>query len=185
MGKKGLGHITRSGIVMLCAAFEVYTEELIEETIEFYIERYDNLNDFPKNTKKTIANFVKTHKNELEPIKLASDGWKDLLRGNAKSATNALNTPNSARIDDLFDKYVGIRKFSDSWSNPKHTLDNFVKSRGEIAHNGSRAMYIRIQKLREEREFICCLVREIDEKICDHIKKITPQNTQPWRKTYS
>jgi len=28
-GKKGLGHITRSGVVMLCASWELYVESLL------------------------------------------------------------------------------------------------------------------------------------------------------------
>jgi len=46
-GKKGLGHITRSGIVMLCATWELYIESLLCESLEIILNRKTTPKDLP------------------------------------------------------------------------------------------------------------------------------------------
>ena len=43
-GKKGLGHITRSGIVMLCATWELYIESLLCESLKILTDRKNSQN---------------------------------------------------------------------------------------------------------------------------------------------
>ena len=47
--------MTRSGIVMLCAAFEVFIEEIVKETIIICIERILELKNFPKQIRKRLV----------------------------------------------------------------------------------------------------------------------------------
>jgi hypothetical protein len=183
-GKKGLGHLTRSGVVMLCAAFEVYIEEVVEEIVEIYIQKFDNLKDFPKQLKKRVAFLTKEHKNELEVINLVGDGWKDVLRSFLRNDLSQLNTPKYGNIDIVFNRYVGIKEFSNKWEFDKDKLNDFVSNRGEIAHNGGKANYVKISFLKSSRESITILTKEIDCLVCDHITTITPGNSQPWRKRF-
>ena len=46
-GKKGLGHITRSGIVMLCATWELYIETLLCESLQILLHRKNNPRELP------------------------------------------------------------------------------------------------------------------------------------------
>ncbi|WP_439475328.1 HEPN domain-containing protein [Algoriphagus formosus] len=184
-GKKGLGHLTRSGIVMLSAAFEVFIEELTIECIELYINRFPSIRDFPKQCKHRMADLIKSHQNELEMFNLSGDGWKDMLRNHVRTDCQTLNTPKYNNIDVLINRYLGIKEFSKSWMHSRVELNELVSIRGEIAHNGSKAKYVKIKFLKESRVFIRNLCQEIDEKVCDHITSITPGSSQPWRKRYT
>jgi hypothetical protein len=184
-GKKGLGHITRSGVVMLCAAFEVFVEELVEETIEIYINSFPSFKEFPKQCRKRFATLVMESKNELEMLGIAGDGWKDMLRTFVRRETGALNTPKTEPVNVLVNRFIGIADFSTKWSPDCSTkLNDFVSTRGEIAHNGSKAIYVKIKYLKESRDFVTSLCQEIDTLVCDKITEITPGNAQPWRKRY-
>lgn len=184
-GKKGLGHITRSGVVMLCAAFEVFIEELVEETVEIYITSCGTFKEFPKQCQKRFAAIVRESKNELEMLSIAGDGWKDMLRNFVRRETASLNTPKTEPINTLVNRYIGIADFSSQWGVDKGTkLNDFVSTRGEIAHNGSKAIYVKIKYLKESRDFVSLLCQKIDTLVCDKITDVTPGNNQPWRKRY-
>lgn len=183
-GKKGLGHLTRSGVVMLCAAFEVYIEEIICECVNIFIERYPTLKNFPKPLRQRLAQQVKTHKNELEVLNLIGNGWKDVLQKTVAQDLSALNTPKPDKIDILFNRYIGISKYFNSYNIERKTLFEFVTTRGEIAHNGARAQYIKIKYLKKSIKSIFDLVQIIDKDICDHLAGILPEKRQPWRKRY-
>jgi len=48
MGRRGLGHITRSGVLMLCAAWELYLEEMLVESVRILIRRATSPNQLPQ-----------------------------------------------------------------------------------------------------------------------------------------
>jgi hypothetical protein len=183
-GKKGLGHLTRSGVVMLCAAFEVYIEEVVFECIEIFIEKYPTLKCFPKPLRQRLAQQVKAHKNELEVLNLIGEGWKDVLQKIANQDLCALNTPKPDKVDILFKRYIGISDFFSSYCLERKALNDFVSTRGHIAHNGSQAQYIKIKYLKKSIKSISDLAKIMDAEICDHLTGILPENRQPWRKRY-
>jgi hypothetical protein len=76
MGRRGLGHITRSGVLMLCAAWELYLEELLIESARIFIRRAHSPGQLPQPVQKEIAKVVRESKHELKPLELAGDGWK-------------------------------------------------------------------------------------------------------------
>ncbi|WP_197030545.1 HEPN domain-containing protein, partial [Halomonas sp. BC04] len=77
-GKRGLGHITRSGVLMLCAAWELYIEEVLLEGVDYFTHQLDSPKGLPKPVQKEIARSVKEAKHDLKPLELAGEGWKDL-----------------------------------------------------------------------------------------------------------
>jgi hypothetical protein len=95
-GKQGLGHITRSGVLMLCAAWEVYVEELVKEAAVKFAEKVDSPDNLPKQAQKQLSNFVKNSKDELKPLSLAGDGWKEVYLENTTELTDKFNTPKSS-----------------------------------------------------------------------------------------
>jgi len=70
-GRKNLGHLTRSAVVMLCAAWERYNEDLLLETIEEICNRINDINLLNDEIKATISQKVKIDKNNNKPIELA------------------------------------------------------------------------------------------------------------------
>lgn len=92
-GRRGLGHITRSGVVMLCAAWEVYSEEVILECVDCFISCTDDPPELPLPVRKNISQKVKDADHDLEPLALAGDGWEDVYRDYATQSIENLHTP--------------------------------------------------------------------------------------------
>lgn len=182
-GKKGFGHITRSGVVMLCAAWESYQEAVIVEGVEYVAGELASPKNLPKAVKKYLSEHVKTDKNALRPMDLAGDGWRDLYVGLAKASTESLNTPKSARLIELYDRLLGIDDIAALWTVGGHAVDDFVSVRGEIAHNGRNAPYTKAGTLKNYIDMIDTAVREHDNKLCDLLKSTAAAAKQPWRKT--
>jgi hypothetical protein len=183
-GKKGLGHITRSGIVILCATWELYIESLLNESLTLLLSRKNHPNELPTIAKKTLARLVKEDKHDLKPIELAGDGWRNTFSVYAQRETDLLNSPKSEKIDTLYKRYLGIVNLSSSWVTPPTDLDTFVGKRGAIAHQGRQANYIKIGELIAYRKIIYNLVTEVDQQVLDYLISLDPGLNQPWRRTY-
>ena len=177
-GKNALGHLTRSGIVMLCAAWEVYIEEVLKEASRLLIERYNTPDEMPLAAKKVICNAIKYDKDELSPLKLAGDRWKKFFCDQIDKTTSELNTPKSTKINTLFNDALGIAKLSSAWSVGEQQIDSFVKRRGEIAHNGGKAAYPTRKELTQFRDIVLKSISETDDFISEHLKKTTGK--KPW-----
>ena len=67
-GRPGLGHITKSGTFLLCAAWELYIEELVVEIAKVLADRANSPSDLPKEVRKEISKHVKKHSHELKPL---------------------------------------------------------------------------------------------------------------------
>ncbi len=184
-GRKNLGHLTRSAVVMLCAAWERYNEDLLLESITHLSTVTSDINSLNKQIKKTISAKVKNDKNEIKPIELAGTGWKAVWLNYAKQETELLNTPKSNKLRLLFNTYLGISDYSALWktSNPQE-IDDFVSDRGAIAHNGNRATYITMIKLRKYQDLIIENVIEIDSKMAIELRNISGSPALPWTQEY-
>lgn len=180
-GRRGLGHITRSGLVMLCAAWELYVEDVLVEVVGFLVNRCDSPKELPKPMQKTIAKFVKDHIHELKPLELAGNGWEDICRNLSVDRTRTLNTPKSEQIDKLFKDMTGLPEVSASWQCGKGCINGFVSDRGEVAHQGAKATYIRIANLKAHLEVVKNTAVEMDNALADHIQNSTLGGT-PWRR---
>lgn len=62
----------------------------------------------------------------------------------------------------MYNRFLSIQDFSNQWTTPATDLDNFVSKRGDIAHKGRQAKYIKIGELKSDREIINSLVAEVD-----------------------
>ena len=180
-GRKGLGHITRSGVVMLCASWELYVEMLLQEAANFLAGAVLLATDLPTEVQKQLSAVVKSDKNELGPIKLAGDGWKSVFCQHVTSRAESLNTPKSGKLIPLFLQLLGVDDISRAWSTGVQPLDDFVSVRGDIAHRGRHAQYVPIGKLQEYREQIRQYAVETDDFLAEHLKSITPARKKPWR----
>lgn len=183
-GRKNLGFLTRSAVVMLCAAWERYNEDLLLEAIDYLSGSTNDINNLHKDIKKTISSKVKLDRKETKPLELAGDGWKTVWKYYAKQETELLNTPKADKLRLLFNKYVGLPDYTLLWktTNPKE-IDDFVSDRGDIAHNGNKASYITMIKLRKYQDLIVENVIEIDSKIADTLQGIVG-GVLPWNKDY-
>jgi len=182
-GRKKLGYLTRSAVVMLCAAWERYNENLLLETIDKILTSNIKAKDLPSEIKKYVSARVKNDKNEVFPIELADDGWKNLWKGYAINDTDNLHTPNSQKLNLLFKRNLGIIDYTRLWlPDTKQSINEFVSDRGEIAHNGSKAKYIRINSLKKYKDLTIDNAANIDFNVSQLLKN--GYKVSSWEETY-
>ena len=183
-GKKNLGYLTRSAIIMLCAAWERYNENLLLETIDIILQTNIVAQNLPKHTKQYLSEKVKENKNNIYPIELADNGWKNLWKGYAINETNLLNTPNSENLNKLFKRFMGIDNYTEMWHNNSiNKINDFIKVRGEIAHNGSKSKYVRFNILLKNIDTIIENAIQIDYSLSQHLK-LHYNIIETWEESY-
>lgn len=171
-GRKKLGYLTRSSIIMLCAAWERYNENVLLECIDKIIETNIEAGNLSKHIKEYLSEKVRGNKNNIYPIELADNGWKNLWKGYAINETNLLNTPNSENLNKLFKRFLGIDEYTKMWHhNSDVKINGFIKVRGEIAHNGSKARYVRFSTLLSSIDTIIENTIQIDYSLSQYLKK--------------
>ncbi|WP_296033070.1 HEPN domain-containing protein [uncultured Alcanivorax sp.] len=181
-GRRALGHITRSAMVMLCAAWELYFEDLIIESVNYINSNLDDPHDLPSPIKKNIIKALAKDSHELAMFRLAGDGWKLPLFEMAEKDTEKLNTPKSEQLGVLCKNYLGIENISSEWSIGPDGINEIMTQRGEIAHRGRDAAYIPLWQLVEYKNKINLTVIETDNYLAGHLKDLVVSNTQPWRR---
>lgn len=182
-GRRGLGHITRSSVLMLCASWELYAESILIESTRYLANKCNTPNDLPLPVRKHLSKTVKEASHDLKPLELAGEGWRNVLDAYCCQETRALNTPKHGKLKPLYFNYLGLEDIQTLWTADKTTIDEFVGLRGDIAHNGRSSEYvtISIQMLNTQMIYEHCL--EMDNNLCDYLYSITDGTIQPWRKT--
>src|SRR6056300_471806 len=181
-GKKGLGYITRSGILMLSATWELYIESLLLEALQVVVDNTDSPSDLPSRVQETFSGLVKTDKKDsLKPLTLAGNGWRTELKLYAELKTERLHNPNSEKVDKLYRDYLGMDALiSSDLIEYKKPLDRFLSERGEIAHKGAAAKYVKINNIKGDRSMIFNLAQGADNIVLSHIKKIS--SSRAWNR---
>jgi hypothetical protein len=184
VGKKKLGYLTRSAVVMLCAAWERYNENLLLESIDLILSTDLRGSDLPSEVKKYISQKVKSSKNEIYPLELADNGWRNLWHGYALNDTELLHTPNSENLNKLFKRNLGIETYTDFWkTNSIEKINKFISKRGEIAHRGSQSTYVRINTLRSDIDLCIDNAIEIDVRVSEYL--VNSFSVPQWQLNYS
>ncbi|GAB3701480.1 hypothetical protein GCM10027592_29640 [Spirosoma flavus] len=186
-GRKNLGHLTRSAVVMLCAAWERYNEDLIIESIQYLNSSVNDVNLLNNSIKKTISKKVKEDKHDLKPLAMAGDGWKDVWLAYARLDAQSLNTPKAGNLKLLYNAYLGIEDCTTLWGSATKPakIDAFVTDRGGIAHNGARAGYIRMNQLRLYQDLIVESVIEMDSNMALKLQAMAGTHNPAWERLYS
>ena len=181
-GRRGLGHITRSGVFMLCASWELYVEELAINIAEELVKRADDPKLLPLDARKALSRLVKDHEHELKPLDLAGAGWKEVYLDHVNVTVSKLNTPKSGPIDEMYENLFGWKNPSKKWRRGKKFINNFVNVRGDIAHQGSDASYVPISRLKNSYVTgICDTVADHDNAACDFINN-NSIGGRPWKR---
>jgi hypothetical protein len=181
-GRRGLGHITRSGVLMLCASWELYLEDVLLESVEYFTEKFNNPKELPKPVQKELARAVKEDRHDLKPLELAGDGWKSLYRNHVTDTLRGLNTPKSVNLDPLFKKFIGVPALSSWWSLGHTEIDRFVSIRGDVAHKGRDASYVTINNLKDYLAKVTQTALEVDNELTEYLCIVTPGTERPWRR---
>ena len=183
-GKGAFDHITRSAVLFLVSAFEVYIEEITYECCELNINLARNAQRLPHGVRSTIDSAVTKKAPSLSPISLCDEGWRNVYRQITRDATEKFNTPKVPQIKQLFGSYIGTTDpLIDGIANIDQ-LDDFVRFRGEITHRVRASSYVKIEKVIESKELIAGLVMDIDRMLLSFFRVTYPDRRVPWNNTY-
>jgi hypothetical protein len=140
--------VSRSAVVMTCAYWEAFCEDLAAEALRHLADHATAAADLPPALKRSIKAGLVSEAHELAIWDLADAGWRAVLRQRADLLSSnddrSLNTPKTSQVKEFFHRNVGIRDITTSWRwhmNPptKTTarLDDLVRLRGAVAHRGA------------------------------------------------
>ncbi|MGE0647435.1 MAG: HEPN domain-containing protein [Alphaproteobacteria bacterium] len=168
---------------MLCAAWELYIEELLIEAVKANIAHSPTPDGLPAQVKKTISQYIKNSKHELKPLAMAGDGWKTIYLDIARESVVSLNTPKKHNVDQLYLSLIGISEVSNTWSLGAAAVNDFVEVRGDIAHRGSDAGNVHMNRLRDvfKPQIIKCAI-EMDNAISTYIRNAFEPHSYPWNR---
>ncbi len=183
-GRRHLEVLNKSAIVLLCAIWEAYCEDVADEALRHLLANLRDPSALPEPLRKRIAKELKEDKHELSPWRVAGDGWKGHLRtrlGVLRQARNIeWNNPKAANVDKFFEDALGIMKISDAWHwwrinapMAKHKLDMIVTLRGDIAHRGKTLRYVEKGRVITSLNHVRKLVAVTDAHVARELKAIT------------
>jgi hypothetical protein len=139
--------LNKSAIVLACAFWEAFVEDLAADALLHLAKHADNAQVLPKELRKSILKDLEARKHELALWDIADDKWRELLRERARKIVEArdrtLSNPSSEKVDDFFCRQAGLTRISDDWRWPgtspdkaRQKLNQFVGLRNMIAHRG-------------------------------------------------
>ena len=186
-GKKGPDPhqaLLKSGLVMLCATWEVYCENVVFESAKRIRDEIGDPDKLPDSVKRKLnAEVHDENVYKSDPMKLAGAGWKQVYERMTENACNRFNTPKSDKLDKLFFDYVGLKNVSRSWTYGYTEVDDFVSRRGEVAHRGSDSAAITKDQLRHFKVVIAKTVSDTDDALYSFLKSTSVLGRSPWQKT--
>jgi hypothetical protein len=178
-GRQHQGHLTRSALFVLCAAWEHYIELLCEELFNKMLPQV-KCDSLERRYKLKLINIVKNHApDESYCLNLAGEGWKVLLKESMMNEIDKFHSPKFLPVKQLISDYIGFDLSSLMRAEDISLVDDLVKNRGEIAHKGGKAYYPTIGEVKNYRDCICTIVMKIDDKLAEHGKITTGK--KPWQ----
>lgn len=186
-GKRGLGHLTRGGIVLLCAAWERYVESVLEEGAAF-LARHHTLATLPASTKKLVQDFVNGGKSTFTPGTLPANLEAAMIEAvrfktvGPPGGVGGLNTPKHKQLKPLFETILCVSDVGTHWSKGATPIDDFVSARGEVAHRGGQAKYIHFAVLTKAVVLVSDYVLETDNHLRDHLRSLVTPHRRPWNR---
>ena len=182
-GRGAFDHITRSAMVFLVSAFEVYCEDVLCEGVELSIQFARDAVNLPHSVKKNINAYVRNENNHVPPMELCDEGWRQIYTRIVRVQADHLNSPKVKNLKELFDKHLGISNAAVDTIPYITQLDGIIELRGEIVHQVKTTAYVHIEDVKKHLNTINEIVIGIDVLIKEHIKNAYKVKA-PWNDTY-
>lgn len=176
--------INRSAVVLVCAYWEAFCEDLAAEALHHMAEHAPDGDALPKEIKKTVKKVLLDDNNELAVWRIAGDGWRTVLRDRANLLSDdedrSLNTPKPDLVKDFFLQNVGIRNITEAWKWHKTTvgrardrLTELVTLRGAIAHRGAPPSGVLKKDATDGLDLIRRLAKLSAKRVSEHLEAHT------------
>jgi len=181
-GRRGLAHLTRGGLLLLCAAWERYAETVIAEGAQITANRLPNINGLPAAVQQEVTKHANNNANAWNVAHLSTPVWVKVYADAIKVRVEKLNTPKYHKLRPLFQDFLAISDIGAAWSTGFAPIDNFVVLRGEVAHRGGQSRYIRFGQLVELGVVIKRYVKETDNFVSDRLRTLVNPQRRPWNR---
>jgi hypothetical protein len=184
----GLEVLNKSAVVLICAIWEAYCEDIAAEGLEHIVNYATSADSLSEDIKKQVVKYLDKEKHDLKVWKLADEGWRNYLRlmlVNLQEQRNRnLNTPKFDNIDDLFEKSLGINKMSKNWRWKKMSshestakLDKYIDLRGAIAHRGKAGETVKKHQVNAFLNHVKQIVDIIEQVVFNYVTQMTGRNS--------
>ncbi|MCC6404866.1 MAG: hypothetical protein IT405_00565 [Candidatus Yanofskybacteria bacterium] len=186
--------LLRSAIVLFVACWEAFVEDLARTAFKFMQKEAGDCSKVPDSIKRRLSEQLLKIKDPIYPWSLAEDGWKNVLQKHGDTAiqewVDAVNTPSSQAVSQLFEKLIGLRNMPNFWSwrgmsanQAKARLAEYIRIRGEIAHRVSANT--RVAKTVISRTFVIDHVNfifRLATRSCNGVRKhlVKSFGKEPW-----
>lgn len=181
-GRRGLGHLSRGGLLLLCAAWERYIETVAVEAVTYLARRLPSHTSLPPVPRQKLTDYVNSAKNAWTPAQLAAPTWSQIYIELVTNKTEALNTPKHRNLQPLFDQCLAVPDIANFWPMGSAEVDAFVKMRGDVAHRGGQSDYVRIAQLAELELSVTEWVQQTDNALSDHVRQLVTPHRRPWNR---
>jgi len=181
-GRRGLGHLTRGGLLLLCAAWERYAETVLAEGAHLVAARLPDINALPAVARQKVVNHANNNATAWTAAQLATPIWRQIYADAIGVRIAKLNTPKHYKLKPLFEDFLAIADIGAAWSTGTVPIDDFVGLRGEVAHRGGQGPYIRFGRLEGLEVDVKRYVRETDNYLSDHLRTLVNPQHRPWNR---
>lgn len=182
------GPLSRAAVLTLYAAWEVYAEESLIEVVEGLASR-PKFAVLPAATRDYVGTRVNS------PWDLAGEGWRTALVQVVSNVVRGdVNDPRSFGINDASPRvivalqrdilgespFVEVRWTNQTNSTVRRKLAKFVALRGEIAHTGRTSSSLWHGEVKQHRDFISRLAKELDYRQMLWLLELEAQTSPRW-----
>lgn len=178
-GKRGLGHLTRGGLLLLCAAWERYIETLLIEGADFLCLKLTSFTELPPLPQQKVRDYVNNNSTPFTSAQLSTIEWKNIYISTINEKVEKLNSPKYEKIKPLFNNYLNLADIGSCWSKGTTIIDDFVSLRGEVAHRGREGKYIQFKLLTKHEALIKNYATETDNSLSDHLRTLVTPCIRP------
>lgn len=97
-GKRGLGHLTRGGLLLLCAAWERYVETVLAEGARIVAGRLPGVTALPAKVQQKVANHANNNATAWNAAQLNTPVWVQIYADAIKHSIDRLHTPKHHKL---------------------------------------------------------------------------------------
>lgn len=188
-GRRHVEVLNKSGIVLLVACWEAYVEDLAKAAFDALMAGAAEPKVFPNSVLVGASNPLRKDEDERRVWELAGEGWKAVLQSRRDELLDRyigkMSTPSSEKVDELFEKLIGLKEGSSCWrwkgtsaDAARARLARIIRLRGEIAHRVKATGAVHRELVLQSGYFICRLAACMSNHVRQHIHGRT--SAYPW-----
>jgi hypothetical protein len=179
--------LKQAAMVFLVAIWQDFISRLSNMALTKLFRNSSSPDKIPNKIKANISQKMKDIKNELEIWKLTGEGWREISINHLEKYIESFNTPNTDKINTLFERTIGYEQISNNWKWRKMTpiqsrnkLDTILTIRHEIAHQGRTKTTLTKGLFEDYLHFIHRLAANTFNSIGKYLKTTISDNS--WNK---